>query len=579
LQFDASRLTGSLVATLGARPAIGANLMLNRINLEAYLPRAARTPPATNTPSAAPANSAPSPPWEWLTAVDANLQLRIDQLSYNTLPLQGVLVEATLEQSTLRLHELSADDIAGVRATIGGVVRRARWPAEAELTVTAQGSDPSRLLELLGWDGASAALGPLTLSLGVTGPLDRLHVVLDGELAGAAVRAAGDLDAATPGALTLSSGTVAVHHDESLKLLRALFPLYRPAADALGPFELSATVGAGVGKLAVSDATLKLGPAAFTGRASVDLSKPRPELTVGLNGAALVLDPLLARAASEAGLGAALWSGVVALPATFGVPPSWDASASLTLGELDWRRHSATGVALDVALHERGARLDRLSGTAWGGTAALSGTLESGREPALALRLALTDVAAGAAAEALLGVAGFDGKADLELTVSAGGVTERDLRASLAGKGKLALRDGSVPGFDLAALAARLSKASGDGAAAVTQDLSRGRTAIARGAASLDVRGPRLTTEDGAASGPGGAIAVQGGVDLAARQVDLAVQLRAAGDAALPAARLRLTGALGQPVSALDVQELVGWLAARHPAPAASQPASDARRR
>jgi hypothetical protein len=573
LQFDASRLTGSLVATLGARPAFGANLRLNRINLEAYLPRSARAPPAQ------PATASPTvPPLAWLTRFDANLQLRIDQMSYNTVPLQGVVVDATLERATLSLHELSSESVAGVRVIVGGVLRRARWPAEAELTVSAQGSDPSRLLELLGWDGATPALGPLAVSLAATGPLDRLHLVLESEIAGGVVRALGDVDLAAPDAIVLSGGSLTVRHGETLRLLRALVPGYRPAAEGLGPFELAGTVRATGGKLELDDAAFKLGPSAFTGRAALDLTKPRPELGLKLAGAVLVLDPLLARRAEEPTLGAALWAGVAALPATLATWPALDVVTVIELGELDYGRHGASAVALDLAIQDRALRLTRLSAAAWDGTVVLTGAFDINRDGAAALRVGLTDVAAARAADALLGTAGIDGRLDLELDVSTGGLTERDLRGALVGKGRMVLRDGALPGFDLAALAARLKDAAGDAAAGVVQDLSHGRTAITRGSASVSVQGGRLATEDGNAGGPGGAIDLRGGVDLAARQVDLRLQLRPAGDGATPPARLRIAGPLDAPTHEVDAQALIAFLSARPPAPAAGQPGSDVRR-
>ncbi|MEJ0070104.1 MAG: hypothetical protein WDO24_16855 [Pseudomonadota bacterium] len=96
LRFDASRLTGSLAATRGGRLALGANLRLDRINLEAYLPRSASS---GNPPGAA--------PLDWLTALDANLQLQVEHMTYDTVPLDGVLIDATLERGTLSLHELT----------------------------------------------------------------------------------------------------------------------------------------------------------------------------------------------------------------------------------------------------------------------------------------------------------------------------------------------------------------------------------------------------------------------------------------------------------------------------------------
>jgi uncharacterized protein involved in outer membrane biogenesis len=201
-RFDASRLTGSAAAVFGPRPAVGANLRLDRLNLEAYLPRAG--------PTAAPA-APPREPLDWLTGFDANLQLRVDQLAYDTLPLSGVVATLGLERGVLSVHELSVEDAAGVRALLGGVVHRARWPAEVALTLSVQARDPSRFLQLVGDAAATPALGPLAATMTANGPLDQLRVALDGELAGGTLGASGVLDgAAVGGTLTLTARNLAL---------------------------------------------------------------------------------------------------------------------------------------------------------------------------------------------------------------------------------------------------------------------------------------------------------------------------------------------------------------------------------
>ena len=568
LRFDASRLTGSVVATAGARPALGINLRLDRLNLEAYLPRRAAAPP-----------SGPAP-YDWLTRFDANLRLHVDQLTYDTLPLQGLEIDASLERGVLRLDELSTENAAGLHATIGGIVRRAAWPAELELTATAQADDPSRVLQLLGYDLATPALGPLSASVSATGALDHVRLAVDLGLAGGTLHASAEAaDLLAPrGALALS-----LHHDETVRLLRALLPAYRPAAEALGALALTGTLSLDTDHLALTDAALTLGATRLELRAGADLANPRLSLTARLAGAGLALDPLLPRRLAErpaVPLGADLWTVLAGVPSTLAALGAIDASATIELGTLDYAAQHAVGVALDLAVHERSLTAARFSAEGWGGHVTLSGAFDPLREPALSLRATLAGVAAEPAVRALLGAAPLDGRLDLEASVTASGTTERALLGSLAGEGRLSLHDGGLAGLDLAALASRLRPGAvgNDQARGVEQDLSHGRTALATLAGAFSVRGARLATDDMTASGPGGDIALAGGLDAATRRLDVGLTVQPAGAPAPPPARLQFSGSLDAPTRTIDDQALLAFLAARAAAPAAgTRPGSGGR--
>jgi uncharacterized protein involved in outer membrane biogenesis len=574
LQFDGSRLTGGVVATLGARPAFGVNLRLDRINLEAYLPRAGNRSAAPAPPIAG------SAPLDWLTGFDANLQLQVDQLSYNTVPLQGVLVDASLEAGTLRLNQLTTESAAGVRATLGGIMRRARWPAELELTLTAQADDPSRLLQLLGYDLATPALGPLSATVSATGPLDHLRLGIDAAVAGGTFHAASD-DAD----LLARGGTlaVAVRHDEALRLLRALIPGYRPGGDTVGALALTGTVALAAGRLTLADGALKLGSAGLAVSGGADLGNPRLDLKLRLAGPTLMLDPLLPRRLAErppTPLGADLWAVLTGLPATVAALGPLDVDAAVELGALDYHGQHATGIALDLTLQAGSPAAARLAADGWGGRLTLSATLDPAHEPALALRAALSGVKADQAAAALLGVAPLDGRLDLDAAATASGATAVELLGSLVGSAQLRLRDGEIAGFDLAALNGRLQPGppGADPARLVGQDLARGKTAFSALDGTLSLNGAQLATEDAKLVGPGGTVALRGGLDLAARQLDLGAVLELADAPAAPSARIHLTGALAAPSRAIDDQALVEFLAVRQPrAPVVAKPGSGGR--
>src|SRR5690606_8207147 len=108
LSLDVSRLTGGAAIALRERPGLGIALAIDKVNLDAYLPAATVTaplpgqPPPEAAPAAAPGEAAAGGPdplaVPLLGAFDANFDLRVGQLTWRGLPLDGLRLDATLQQ-------------------------------------------------------------------------------------------------------------------------------------------------------------------------------------------------------------------------------------------------------------------------------------------------------------------------------------------------------------------------------------------------------------------------------------------------------------------------------------------------
>ena len=124
LRLDTSRLTGGVTIALRERPAFGASLAIDRLNLDAYLPR----PPAgggqgsEGAAAEEPARTGAPPPsaLALLETFDANLEVRIDRLTYRRTPAHGVGFDGTLHAGTLTVREARVDDLAGASARASG---------------------------------------------------------------------------------------------------------------------------------------------------------------------------------------------------------------------------------------------------------------------------------------------------------------------------------------------------------------------------------------------------------------------------------------------------------------------------
>ncbi len=137
LQFDATRVVGGMAYALRERPGVGMNLRIDQLNADAYLPPIAAAPP---TDQAGPpagdqtdgevddGGAAPPPPGAAsrngalgaLAAVDADIVMRIDQLTYRGLPMRDLVVDGLLQNGALNLREVGVADIAGAGLSVAG---------------------------------------------------------------------------------------------------------------------------------------------------------------------------------------------------------------------------------------------------------------------------------------------------------------------------------------------------------------------------------------------------------------------------------------------------------------------------
>ena len=140
LRFDSSRLTGAVAVRPGPLPAVSATVVLDRINLDAYL-----APRGDPDQAAEPAGVFAMPP---LPELDLELDARVEQLTYNGVVVGGVVAKGTLRDGALAIDSLGAADIAGASVRTSGSVDPAAGRIDVRLGLQAE--DAGDLLRLLG---------------------------------------------------------------------------------------------------------------------------------------------------------------------------------------------------------------------------------------------------------------------------------------------------------------------------------------------------------------------------------------------------------------------------------------------
>ena len=112
LRFDSSQISGTANVALGPRMGIDAELTLDQINLDAYLPDPGDSENEVPDDEAADLSV--------LKTFDANISARIENAVYRGTAISAVTLEAELRDGGVTLRHLGVGDLAGLRATANG---------------------------------------------------------------------------------------------------------------------------------------------------------------------------------------------------------------------------------------------------------------------------------------------------------------------------------------------------------------------------------------------------------------------------------------------------------------------------
>ncbi|HVH83088.1 MAG TPA: hypothetical protein VM713_02120, partial [Steroidobacteraceae bacterium] len=151
--LDSSHLVGGANILLRGRPAFGAAISIDRLNLDAYLPALAQAKAAApaeeaaaaaiagTNPAAASAADAASQPLQFLTTFDANIRARVDELIYRSQGIRGIDLDGNVESGTLTLRKARVEDLAGLKGQVSGSIAAAPGQPKVDMTFDASAAD------------------------------------------------------------------------------------------------------------------------------------------------------------------------------------------------------------------------------------------------------------------------------------------------------------------------------------------------------------------------------------------------------------------------------------------------------
>jgi len=582
LTIDATRLTGAATVALRQRPAIGARVAIDQLNLDAYLPGATGNPRQ---------DASASDYATLLAAFDANIDATIETLTWRGQPARSVHLAATLQDNALTLREATVGDIAGASATASGAITGIGsgdrgWRA----VIALQGPEIAHVVRLLAPDSAVGGLlsGPFGAKSEIAGENGTVALDVDLTAFGGRGRITGEVaeSAAAPG---IDLG-IEASHPSFTALVRKLVPGYQPAGGDPGAVKLAARLNETRGLMSLRDMTLTVGGLAMEGETIFERRSGRPKLTADLRFGELTLDrflssrqaaelapasaasPLLpadSEAAPSQGVLARQWSREPFALAALGLI---DSDLTLTGDTFSWGKWRIERPVAVAGLANGVLHLDRLSGGIFGGTIEASGQLAAVDGKAK-LDIAVHHAALDQMLQQVAGIGNLAGRADVDLGLATSGLSVAELIGRLQGSLTVASRDGTIAGIDLPAISTRLDEARGTDLPGLLRGLSGGRTRYS----ALDgkfrvadgiMRSDNLHLLADAAEGRADAT-----IDLPRWLLRSRLELRLTDHAAAPPLALTLDGAIDAPRMVLDINALESYLGQRDPGRVTAQPA------
>lgn len=564
LAFDGSKVTGGVTVALRDRPSFGADLTIDQINVDSYMPPAAKASgggaaaaPADGKPAATDAPTKAADPLSGMTALtafDANLKAHVRQATYQGTPIKDAVLDGTLFNGMLTLRRLSVGNVAGASLNVVGVVDKlAGVPEMKNLRFDFKAPDVARLFRLAGVDAPPQAkgLGAVQASGRLDGAVLKPRMDLSLKAAGATVTAAAKT-ALLPPAI---DGRIGLEHGDLVKLLKTLGVDYRPAG-TIGAVSFAADVKATAAGIALSGIKGTAGNATVAGDAAVAMAGSRPKITANLTAGEIQVDTFMpakktaslvpeepraipadwrpdadrrgllyrtqARRAPAAPARRGQWS---VDPIDLSALKSFDADIQIKAKAIAFDKYRVDDADVALQLASAVMKTERLKGRLFGG--ALDGNLQldANGVPKTDAVVSLKNADVGQAVKAFTGQASAAGQIGMNLKLATTGKSMKDMIGALGGNGDVQMTRLDVRGaakgsalsgaLDLVASLGKLGGSLGGKKGGALADIS-GTFLIEKGIARSD--------DIKLASGFGNGQA-KGTVDLPAWAIDMAGQI------------------------------------------------------
>ncbi len=564
VQVDGSRLTGGVTWAISKRLAFGADLTIDRFNIDAYLPRVSADGSGQATTEAAASKGEGGSPSALavLDSFDANLRVHVVTLTYKGVPIKDVIVDTTLFDGAVQVHRASIADFGGASVNIAGMLYGlGDEPEMKALTFELNVPDAERLLRVAGIRPPPQArtLGALSVTGRAEGALSQPVIDVDVQAAGGEIALDGTLNLLPSPRF---GGQVALRRMDMVRLLEALAVDYRPSGP-IGAIDLTGQLDGNASEVSIRELAGTIGDVAIEGSLAASFRERRPKITADLTTGKVVVDPFLPAkrtAAMTPRLVPVSWRPVSWRPMSWRPAPppriggghelrlvaatphrrwsrepidlrvlqSFDADVRLKSEAVAYQGYTLENADLAVTLAAGVLTAERLTGALFDGPLAASGRLDATGSPRLEGSMKLENADLGRATRAVTGKSVATGRMAADARLTTRGQNVAAMVSALDGSGSVALAGvettGGAQGTVLAPLLAlfdglnRIGGLLGQGAATGAADFS----------ATYSIEDGVVRSEDMRLDSGLGTGAARGFADLPAWRIDVKGELQLA---------------------------------------------------
>lgn len=469
LGLDTSTLIGGVTIALRSRPAFGADLSVDTLNADAYLPRGSGNTAANDAAGtggggsaggsgeiggASAGASSPFAALRFLDTFDANLKARIGLLTYNGTPIRDARIDATLFKGDLTLRNFSVAEAAGAGLAVTGTVSElSGLPKAKDLSIAFAAADLAPVMALAGQTSP-----PIVANLGAV----KLDATLNGALSApvfATTLSAGGMDIRAQGTAKVLDpqpgvdAAVRFRHPNLNRLVQILGLAYRPSG-ALGAVDVATTLKATLAETDLGKIKGRVGGTSVSGTANARYDTPKPILQADLQTGVLIIDPFMPAEQS-----AGVWpeTSPVGTPAgpirrkVLSVSPRWpddpidlsalgamDGQVTLMSEALVYGPYRFEQADIIAKLTDGVLAAEKINGRLFGGQLATTANVNS-RTGAINATINLAGAGIASALQAVTGDAIATGGIDFTTQLSTVGHSVADFVAALNGSGSIGL--------------------------------------------------------------------------------------------------------------------------------------------
>ena len=533
---DDAPITGGISFKRGEPPAIVADLTLDQVALDPWLP--ARPPK-------------PSEVARLAAGFDAELRLSIHQASLAGSIVQGISVDASMEAGSLALRRLEGT-VRGMQMVASGSLGEGGRLRNGTLSLVTQDATPLAAI-VPGFWRATPALwhGAAKLDVQAGGPPDALALGIKLSLADARLEASPTVDLRSGE----WSGTLMLRHPGARRFLATLGVPDRLGLPGLaawlgdGSLALVAHLAGAPGRLSADSFDLTAAVLHVSGKLMLDQTGAEPRLSGRISADSLALP---------------VPNGGSDVPLPIAVLHGWQGALTVDVGQvLAGSRPMLRDASASVVVANDALRIAQFSGRLGGGT--LMGSFQfdgADKPPSLKLQARLADATiAGPLADMPLDL--LAGRVAGSIDLNANGYSPRTILATLDGHVALKMDDGTLSGFDL--FRVKLAAEKFDLAAAksaVIEALGQGATGFDNLTVEASLAHGDLSLDTVQLHGSAGDAVLTGGVNLPTQSLDLRFALRPALPDP-PEIAIRLTGPLDHPIRTPELANLSRFVAER----------------